>query len=308
MYVKALPGKALPPGVAPDPRRWSVWAAGYGSQSNANGDPFSVGSHNRSVNTFGYATGFDYLVTPYTVVGFALAGGGTNYHLSDNLGSGHSDIFQAAVYSTTRIDAAYISAALAYSWNRVSTDRFVTVAGVDHLNADFTANDVGGRIEGGYRFAIPDLDHVLGRFGVTPYAAAQVQSFRTPSYRESAVSGLPTFALAYDAHTTTTARTELGVWLDWRTMVDSGTTLVLSSRAAWAHDYWSRPNMTASFEALPGSSFTVTGASPAGDSLLASAAAEIWFTKGFSVGTRFDGEFAQTTTRYAGKGWLRYTF
>jgi uncharacterized protein with beta-barrel porin domain len=308
MHVKTLPAKALSFGAAPDQRRWSVWAAGYGGQSNASGDPFSVGSHNRSVGTFGYVTGLDYLVTPNTVVGFALAGGGTNYSLSNGLGGGRSDMAQAAVYSTTRIDAAYVSAALAYGWNRFSTDRSVTVAGVDHLAADFSANDIGGRIEGGYRFAVPDLDNVRGRFGVTPYAAAQVQRFWTPAYSETAVSGLPTFALAYDARATTTARTELGAWLDWSTLVESGTTLVLRGRTAWAHDYWSQPNMTASFVALPGSSFTVTGAAPAGDLLLASAAAEIWFTKRVSIGTRFDGEFAQSSTRYAGTGWLLYTF
>jgi uncharacterized protein with beta-barrel porin domain len=307
-YVKALPAKALSLGAAPDPRRWSVWAAGYGGQGSANGDPLSVGSHNRSVSSFGYVTGLDYLLTPNTVVGFALAGGGTNYGLSDGLGGGRSDMAQAAVYGTTRIDAAYVSAALAYGWNRFSTDRSVTVAGIDRLTANFSANDVGGRIEGGYRFAVPDLDNVRGRFGVTPYAAAQIQTFWTPAYSETAVSGLPTFALAYDAHTTTTERTELGAWLDWSTLVESGTTLVLRSRAAWAHDYWSQPSMTAGFVALPGSRFTVTGAAPARDLLLASAAAEIWFTNRFSIGTRFDGEFAQSAMKYAGTGWLRYTF
>jgi hypothetical protein len=43
-----------------------------------------------------------------------LAGGGTNYGLSDGLCGGYSDRLQAAVYSTTRINAAYVSAALAY--------------------------------------------------------------------------------------------------------------------------------------------------------------------------------------------------
>ena len=61
-----------------------------------------AGSHDRLARAFGYATGLDYRVTPYTVVGFALAGGGTNYGLSDGLGGGRSDMFQAAVYSTTR--------------------------------------------------------------------------------------------------------------------------------------------------------------------------------------------------------------
>ncbi len=297
-----------PLGLPPDLQRWGIWAAGYGTQSNAAGDEVVVGSHARSVSTFGYVTGVDYRVTPYTVAGFALGGGGTRYGLSDGLGGGHSDMFQAAVYSTTRVSAAYVSAALAYAWHHVSTDRFVTLAGTDHLTADFSANDVGGRIEGGYRFALPNVLGWPARYGITPYAAGQVQSFRTPSFSESAASGSPVFALAYNAHTTTTARTELGAWFDWSIPVDYGTTLVLRTRAAWAHDYWSAPNITAMFEALPGSSFTVTGAAPASDLLLASAGAEFGFGNGFSLAAWFDGEFAEHSQKYAGTGRLRYTW
>jgi uncharacterized protein with beta-barrel porin domain len=218
--------------AVPDPRRWSIWAAGYGGQTNTSGDAFA-GSHDRSARTFGYATGLDYRVTPYTVVGFALAGGGTNYGLSDGLGGGHSDMFQAAVYSTTRINAAYVSAALAYAWHHVSTDRFVNVAGTDHLTADFSANNVGGRIEGGYRFPIPGVFGWPG-FGLTPYAALQAQAFFTPSYSETAASGSSPFGLAYDAHTTTTTRTELGTWFDRSVTLDNGALLALRSRVACA--------------------------------------------------------------------------
>jgi outer membrane autotransporter protein len=294
--------------TAPDPRRWGIWAAGYGGESNAAGDALVVGSHDRSVSTFGYATGLDYRVTPDTVAGFALAGGGTRFGLSDNLGGGRSDMFQAAVYSLTRVNAAYVSAALAYGWHDISTDRYVTVAGTDHLTADFSANNVGGRIEGGYHFANPGMFDVTGRYGITPYAAGQAQAFRTPSYSENAASGSSVFALAYDARTTTTARTELGAWFDWSTRVDYGTTLALRARTAWAHDYWSAPNVTAMFEALPGSRFTVTGAAPATDSLLTSAGAELWFGNGFSLAAWFDGEFAEHSQKYAGTGRLRYTW
>jgi outer membrane autotransporter protein len=267
-----------------------------------------AGSHDWSARTFGYAAGLDYRVTPDTVAGFALAGGNTRFGLSDGLGGGHSDMFQAALYSSTRFNAAYVSAALAYAWHRVSTDRFLTLAGTDHLTADFSANNVAGRIEGGYRFAIPGVFGLPGRYWFIPYAAAQVQAFRTPSYSEIAASGSPTFALAYDARTTTTTRTELGARFDWAIPVDYATTLVLRTRAAWAHDHWSAPNITAMFVALPGSSFTVTGAAPASDLLLASTGAEIWFRNGFSLAAWFDGEFAEHSQKYAGTGRLRYTW
>jgi uncharacterized protein with beta-barrel porin domain len=89
LIVKAPVYKASV-GVAPDPRPWEIWGAAYGGQNNTSGDVF-VGSHDRSSRTWGFATGLDYRVAPYTVLGFALGGGGTNFGLSDGLGGGHSD-------------------------------------------------------------------------------------------------------------------------------------------------------------------------------------------------------------------------
>jgi len=304
MPVKAT---TVTPALNPDPRPWGVWAAGYGGQTNAGGDALGIGSHDRSVSDVGFATGLDYRVTPYTVAGFALSGGATRYGLSEGLGSGRSDMFQAAIYSTTRVDAAYVSAAIAYGFHQFNTDRYVTLAGADHLATDFAANDIGGRLEGGYRFAIPSVGWP-GQSGLTPYAAVQVQAFRTPSYSETALSGSSVFALSYDARTITTTRTELGTWLDWSIPVDYGTRLTLLGRAAWAHDDWSAPNITAGFQALPGSIFVVTGAAPATDLALASAGVEVGFRNGFSLGARFDGEFAENSQKYSGMGWLRYTW
>jgi uncharacterized protein with beta-barrel porin domain len=287
-------------------RRWGIWAAAYGGQNNTTGD-LVAGSHDRSVRTFGYATGLDYRVTPYTVVGFALGGGSTNFGLSDGFGGGHSDMFQAAVYSMTRVNAAYVSAALAYGWYRVSTDRYVTVAGTDHLTADFSANNVGGRIEGGYRFAIPGVFDSSG-FGLTPYAALQVQAFHTPSYSEIAASGLPTFALAYDARTTTTVRTELGSWVDKSYVLDRDNVLSLFGRVAWAHDWYSDPSVTATFLALPGASFTEFGAAPVHDSALLTAGTQLYMRNGWSVMAKLDSEFAPRSQTYIGTARLRYTW
>jgi uncharacterized protein with beta-barrel porin domain len=303
LIYKAPAAAAVP---APEPRPWDVWAAAYGGQNNTNGDAF-IGSHDLTARTVGYAAGLDYRVAPYTAVGFALGGGATNYGLSGGLGGGRSDMFQAAVYSLTRVDAAYVSAALAYSEFWASTSRTVTLAGFDELNASFNAQGLGGRIEGGYRFAIPGVYGLPG-FGFIPYAALQMQSFHTPSYSEIAASGSPQFALAYDARTTTTTRTELGAWFDRPVALDNDAIVVLRTRAAWAHDHWSDPSMTAAFQSLPGSSFTVFGAAPAHDSLLSSAVAEIRFRNGISLAGRFDSELAQQSQIYIATAQLRYTW
>ncbi|MEI9806101.1 MAG: ice-binding family protein [Pseudolabrys sp.] len=294
-------------GLGYDARRWGVWAAVYGGQSTIGGNAF-VGSHDRSARTFGYAAGLDYRLTPYTTVGFALAGGNTNFGLSDGLGGGHSDIFQAAVYGTTRIDAAYLSAALAYSWNNVSTERYVTLAGSDQLTAGFSAHNVGGRLEGGYRFAMPYWFGWAGQAGLSPYAAIQAQRYYTPSYSESAPAGSPVFALAYDAHETTVVRSELGARTDWSAPLNANTALTLRSSAAWAHDTWSGLDMNAHFQSVPGSAFMVSGAAPPSDLLLLSTGAEVSFRNGISVGAWVDGEFAERGQRYAGTGRLRYSW
>ncbi len=216
---------------------------------------------------------------------------------------------EAAIYSKTYFKAAYAAAALAYGWDRVSTSRYATVTGSDNLTASFSAQQIAGRIEGGYRFAVPNVLGLPGHEWFVPYAALQMQAFYTPSYSESAASGSSSiFALNYAAQTTTTTRTELGAWSDQIIALDNGTILALRARTAWAHDYWSGLNISAAFQSLPGSGFTVNGALPAPNSLLASAGAEIAFKNGFSIDCWLDSELAQRSQTYSGNAQLRYAF
>ena len=163
-----------------------------------------VGSHDLSARTAGFAAGLDYRLTPDTVVGFALAGGGTNWSLAQGLGGGRSDAFQAGVYGATRAGPAYLAAAFAYTNHWMSTDRFAFAG--DHLTASFNAQSFGGT--GGKRLS---LRHALRR--VHALCAMQAQNFRTPSYSETDVSG-GGFALAYNARTGTDTRSELGARFD----------------------------------------------------------------------------------------------
>src|SRR6202011_1199656 len=146
-----------------DPR-WSVWASGFGGSQTTDGNA-TVGSNNTTSSVYGTAVGADYRISPFTVAGFALAGGGTNFSVA-NSGSGHSDLFQAGAFVTHTIGAAYVSAALAYGWQDITTNRTVTAAGTNQLRAQFDANAFSGRLESGYRFVAP----WVGGIGITPYA------------------------------------------------------------------------------------------------------------------------------------------
>jgi outer membrane autotransporter protein len=278
--------------------RWGVWAAGFGGSQSTNGDAV-LGSNKTTSNVFGSAAGADYRFSPNTVAGFALAGGGTNFRVA-NGGSGSSDLFQAGVYVRHTQGAAFLSAALAYGWQDVTTNRTVTVAGFDNLRGRFNANAISGRLEGGYRVVT-----AAGDF--TPYAAGQFISYHLPSYAEQAASGANTFALAYNGKDVTATRSELGVRTE-RAVALTDSTLMLRGRLAWAHDFNTDRNVQAAFQTLPGSAFVVNGAQPAADTALTTVSAEMLWRNGWSASATADAQLSDTTRSYSGKGVVRYSW
>ena len=295
-YAAVTPGDL---GGARDPARWGVWASGYGGTSSVSGDA-TVGSHDTTSSVYGTAVGAIYRPDPDTTLGFALGGAGFNFDVTQSLGSGSAQVFQTGLYGRHWFGNAYLAGAAAFGWQRVQTKRTVTIAGTDNLQANFDAYTWSARLEGGYRFAMPWLD-------VTPYAALQPTSVHLPNYSESATSGSNQFALSYQSQTVTNWRTELGVGLS-RSFATSRGTLSLNGRVAWAHDSNTSRAVTSSFQALPGTSFTVNGAQPAANSVLTSAGIKLRFASNWAVGARFDGEFSGTTASYAGTGTLSYTW
>jgi uncharacterized protein with beta-barrel porin domain len=294
MFTKA------PPAVSFE-QRWSVWAAGYGGSQTTDGNAV-LGSNTVTSRLAGTAVGADYRISPFTIAGFALAGGGTSFGVN-GLGSGRSDLFQAGAFVRHNVGPAYLTAALAYGWQDVTTDRTVTVAGIDRLRAQFNANAFSGRAEGGYRFVTP----WVGGIGVTPYAAGQFTTFDLPAYAEQAIVGANTFALAYGSKSVTDTRSEFGLRTDKSYAVQEGI-FTLRSRFAWAHDFNSDRNIAATFQTLPGASFVVNGAAQAHDSALTTVSAEMKWMNGWSAAATFEGEFSEVTRSYAGKGVVRYTW
>ncbi|WP_049823254.1 autotransporter domain-containing protein [Bradyrhizobium sp. WSM2254] len=278
-------------------QRWNVWAAGYGGSQTTDGNAV-VGSNTATSRIAGVAAGADYQLSPNTVVGFALGGGGTSFSVANGLGGGSSDLFQAGAYARHTMGNAYVAGALAYGWQDVTTDRTVTIAGNDHLRARFNANALSGRVEGGYRYVTPWM-------GITPYAAAQFTSLYLPGYGEQAISGANTFALNYAGRDVTATRSELGLRTD-RSYALETAVLTLRGRAAWAHDFNPDRAISATFQTLPGASFVVNGAASAHDAALLTGAAELKWLNGISLSGTFEGEFSNVTRSYAGKGIARY--
>jgi hypothetical protein len=130
-------------------QRWSAWGSAYGGANRTNGD-LAAGSNNTTASTFGFAAGMDYHISPHTVVGFALAGAGTNWGLANALGTGRVDALQAGGYGINWFGPAYVAGALSLSNHWFTTGR--SALG-DTLTASFVGQGYGARLEGGYRYA-----------------------------------------------------------------------------------------------------------------------------------------------------------
>jgi uncharacterized protein with beta-barrel porin domain len=91
-------------------------------------------------------------------------------------------------------------------------------------------------------------------------------------------------------------------------MLNRGDAIMLRGRVAWAHDEGNNAGINATFQTLPGASFTVNGATPPKDKALLSAGSELRLRNGVSLGARVDGEFANRAHTYAGTGMVRYAW
>ena len=309
-------GRALPPEIAqayaavthasersiPFAARWNVWAMAFGGANNTSGDPNGTGSANFSARTAGIAAGLDYKLSPDTLIGFALAGGGTSWSLAQGLGGGRSDVFQAGLYGSQKFGPWYLSGAVSFANYWASTTRMITLPTVDTLNAGFTAQSWGGRAEAGYRIAWAPVN-------LAPYVALQAQTFSTPNYAETATSGSQQFALSYASHTGNVLRSELGSWLSRNFIVADSALVTAFGRAAWAHDWQDALQASATFLGLaPVASFVVGGAKPAADLAVMTAGAEIRMASGWALMGKFDGEFGQGTQTYVGTARARYAW
>jgi len=276
--------------------RWTTWGAAYGGSQTIGGDALA-GSHDTDTTTFGLVGGTTYRFND-TVFGMALGGGSSDFSLPDELGSGHANTFNAGIYGRQGLGNLYLSGALAYGFNSVETSR---TAVADMLAGDFDAHSFSGRAEAGYDIATPVAT-------LTPYAAFQAIAYHLPDYSETGPTGagIGSFALAYQGGTTTATRTELGLRLNRAMTLASGATLSFDGRAALAINSGDDIGFTAGFQALPGTAFTIEGATPDRTAALLDAGIQYRTTSGLTAAIAFQGQFSSNVQSYAGKASIAF--
>lgn len=269
-----------------------VWGGAYGGHVGFSADAAS-GAASLSASNVGLIGGADMQLGDGILAGVTLDWG--RQHFNSGNGKGASTDYAVGIYGRADVDQAYVVAALGYGWHQIATLRVVTVSGTDLLQGKENADDFGGRIEAGWRLTADD------GYIIAPYAAFAGDSFESPAYAETALSGASAFALSYGAQTTMLGRSELGAHLGRGFDLDNGT-LTADLKAAWAHQLDDQPFTLANFENLATASFQVLGVRPAPDSALLGADFELRFRSGLFLGLKGEGQFGAGTTVVEGMG------
>jgi len=269
-----------------------VWGAAYGGHVGLSGNSAS-GAASLSSNNVGMIGGADIKLADNLLAGATLGWGRQMFHSGN--GSGDSDDFMLGLYGRADAGAGYLAASFGVGWHQITTQRVVTVSGTDVLQGKQDAEDYGGRIEAGWRLAVDSTTSLI------PYGAFAGESFDSPAYAETALSGASTFALSYGAHTTALGRSELGARLSRFYGLDQAS-LTAELHAAWAHQLDDQPFIQASFQNLAGTSFQVAGVRPGRDTALLGLDLEVRNSSGLFFGVKGEGQFGAGTTIVEGLG------
>lgn len=281
--------------VAPmQARHWDIWIAGYGASSDVDANT-ARGYHARTSDNRGLAAGLNFAANISTDLGVAVSWNEADFVLAEGFGSGTSDTVFLALRGKTASDHGYVEGAVAYGQSDITTQRTLTIAGIDRLVGETNATTLAGHVEAGYHMGI-----------FTPFAGLRAKSITTDAYSETAAAGTSSYALHYDKQTTNSLRSELGVAMRWSEENPGEEMPAVEVRAAWAHELASNEVGQASFVSIPGLDIPVSGVSRDRDSLLLAASANWMGSNGIYLDAGLNAEYSRNAQDYGGSLTIGY--
>ena len=271
-----------------------VWDSAFASRSELAGDP-RTGTQHVAASVAGTAIGADTQFPDNSLLGLSFSLSRQTF----SSGPGHGDSNDLTLTGYGRynfLQHAYLVGALGYGWHNISTIRFVPGFSSIDLTAHYQAQDVGGRLEGGYSFA-PDDSDVL-----SPYAALVGDAFHQPAYQEK---GQSIFAAAFSPRTLGITHMELGGRYAGLFRLGGGS-LSIDAMAAWEYELDDDPYVLAAFQTAPDTKFPVYGTRPAKDTALIGTGLRYQAGQSVSLGLRGDARLGSGTTIYSGTADITY--
>jgi outer membrane autotransporter protein len=275
--------------------RGRAWAAGFGQYASLDGQS-STGSASLTSHNSGVATGVDFEITRTMIAGIAGGYSDSTFSVSDRATSGTVEGGHFGVYGVSHWGAFYAASTIDYAHYDNTTDRFVTgLGGIEEEKGRFSSDEWISRFEAGYKYRTPDVN-------VTPFAGYQLATLSNSSFSEfsTGVAGLHVNSQTIDSD-----KTFLGVQFDTKTVAGDGWVLTPYARLSWEHEFNTDRSLTASLLALPGSGFTVYGASAAADVARLNTGFKLDVSANVALFASFDGEFSDRGNTYAGTGGVK---
>ena len=262
-------------------RGWSAFYAGSSDYAGLGGG--------LAATRYGTSLGSDIELGDGRLAGGSISVG--QQHFSAPFSSGDSnDLFLGLYGRKTFLDGGYVTSSLLLGFHDIA---IVRQAGFELERGLVTSREIGGRMEAGYRWW---LDPV---YSVAPFFAVGRETFHTPAYGETPLSGFGLFALDYAAHDSDIAHTELGARLG-RNFITGRNTLWVEATLGWAHELDNTPFAQTAFPGLGGAGFAVSAILPARETALLGLNLQAQDASGLSYGARFDSQVGGNTTVLSG--------
>lgn len=271
----------------------SIWATGFGSWSEIEGD---ANAATFSHNTAGFFLGADVPLTDAFRVGvlggysrstFSVAGRGSN---------AESDNFDLGFYGGGQIDNFGFRLGANYTWHNVSTNRNVVFPGFsDSLSSDFDART--GQIYGDIGYTVD-----LGTVRFEPFAGLAYVNVDRDGYSESGGSA----ALSGDSSVADATFATLGLRAS-ATLDAGGLPVRATGMIGWRHAFDEiTPTATHSFAGS--SPFTVSGIPLAQNVAVVEAGLETILSDELTLGVSYSGQFGSGISDHGLRGNLNWNF
>ena len=269
-------GEGGPELVAANTQRFAVWGQAFGSWGRIDGDSNAAGLDRR---TGGFIAGADAAVGDTWRVGLLAGYSHSSFDVDNRASSGSSENYHLGVYGGGRWGALGLRAGAAYSWNRIETNRAVSLPGfADTLGANYDAGTAQIFGEAGYRIESP-----IAAF--EPFANLTYVNLHTDGFTESGGAAALTGAASNNGVTFST----LGV----RASTDvslGGMPATVRGTFGWRHAFGDiTPTSSVAFA---GSDvFSVAGAPIAVDAMIVEAGVDFAVSETAKLGLTYSGQF-----------------
>lgn len=241
---------------------WNAWAMAFGGTGWLYADA-ATGSSASQQTIGGTAFGGDWRVAPGTLLGLAVGLSDSSWSMTGTGAIGRATGAHVGAYGLQSLGSSYVGGALTYSrYDGSMTRPIVGVGNTETAKSTPQGSVLAGRLEVGHSFAMRGA-------ALTPFAAFQPAQYWQPATGETSVSaagGPGVFALSYQAQSTTSLPLFLGGQVDAAFEL-AARPLRSWMRLAWIHEFAPDRPVTAGFQVLPGTAFTVDGAPAASDAL-----------------------------------------